>query len=72
MRNKIVYILLIINILFSCKEKDNAVVSYWPDGSLKSELHYKDGKLDGVCRWYYREGKPELEVTYSMNVLDGE
>lgn len=74
MRNKIfISILLIINIFFSaCKEKDDAVVSYWPDGKLKSELHYTDGKLDGVCRWYYSNGKPEMEVTYSMNVLNGE
>lgn len=72
MRNKIIYILLIINILFSCKEKDAPVVSYWDDGVLKSELKYKDGKLDGVCRWYYRNGKPEMEVTYSMDKLNGE
>lgn len=72
MRNKIIYILLIINILFSCKEKDAPVVSYWDDGVLKSELRYKDGKLDGVCRWYYRNGKPEIEVTYSMDKLNGE
>ena len=72
MRNKIIYILLIINILFSCKEKDAPVVSYWDDGVLKSELRYKDGKLDGVCRWYYRNGKPEMEVTYSMDKLNGE
>ena len=71
MRNKIIYILL-INILFSCKEKDAPVVSYWDDGVLKSELRYKDGKLDGVCRWYYRNGKPEMEVTYSMDKLNGE
>ena len=72
MRNKIIYILFIINILFSCKEKDAPVVSYWDDGVLKSELRYKDGKLDGVCRWYYRNGKPEMEVTYSMDKLNGE
>jgi len=72
MRNKVIYILLIINILFSCKEKDAPVVSYWDDGVLKSELRYKDGKLDGVCRWYYRNGKPEMEVTYSMDKLNGE
>lgn len=71
MRNKIVCILLIINILFSCKEKDDVVVSYWSDGVLKSELRYKDGKLDGICRWYYPNGNPEMEATYSMNVLNG-
>lgn len=72
MKNKIIHILLIINVLFSCKEKDAPVVSYWDDGVLKSELRYKDGKLDGVCRWYYRNGKPEMEVTYSMDKLNGE
>ena len=74
MRNKfVISILLIINLLFlSCKEKNDAVVSYWGDGKLKSELRYTDGKLDGVCRWYYRNGKPEMEATYSMNVLNGE
>lgn len=72
MKNKIIHILLIINVLFSCKEKDAPVVSYWDDGVLKSELRYKDGKLDGVCRWYYRNGKPEIEVTYSMDKLNGE
>lgn len=72
MKNKIIHILLIINVLFSCKEKDAPVVSYWDDGVLKSELRYKDGKLDGVCRWYYRNGKPEMEVIYSMDKLNGE
>ena len=71
MKNKIVYILLIFNLLISCQEKDDAVVAYWGDGVIKSELRYKDGKLDGVCRWYYRNGKPEMEATYTMNVLNG-
>lgn len=67
-------IILIINIFFnSCKEKDDAVVSYWAGGKIKkSELRYTDGKLDGICRWYYRDGKPEMEVTYKMGVLNGE
>ena len=74
MRNRIfISILLIINAFFiSCKEKNDAVVSYWPDGKLKSELRYTDGKLDGVCKWFYSNGNPEMEVTYSMNELNGE
>lgn len=73
MKNKIIYILLIINVLFlSCKEKGDAVVSYWPNGKVKSELRYKDGKLDGVCKWYYNNGTPSMEAIYSMNVLNGE
>lgn len=72
MRDKIICILLIINVLFSCKEKDEPVVSYWPDGNLKSELRYTDGKLDGACKWYYSNGKPSMEAVYKMNVLNGE
>lgn len=72
MKSNIVFILLILNILVSCKEKNAPVLSYWPDGILKSELHYTDGKLDGLCRWYYSNGKPSMEASYKMNVLDGE
>ena len=74
MRNKFfISILLIISILLpSCREKDDAVRSYWPDGTLKSELRYTDGKLDGQCRWYYDNGKPSMEAVYKMNVLNGE
>lgn len=72
MRNRfVIAILLIVNILFSCKEKDNAVVSYWPDGKVKSELRYTDGKLDGLCKWYYNNGNPSMEAVYKMNVMDG-
>ena len=74
MKNKIIIpILLIISVfLTSCEEKDNEVLSYWPDGTVKSELRYTDGKLDGVCKWYYGNGKPSMEAVYTMNVLNGE
>lgn len=72
MRSKfLVAILLIVTILFSCKEKDNAVVSHWPDGKVKSELRYKDDKLDGVCKWYYNNGNPSMEAVYENNILNG-
>lgn len=73
MKNKVfISILLIINVLFlSCKEKDDAVVSYWPDGKVKSELRYNEGKLDGLCKWYYNNGNPSMEATYSNNILNG-
>ena len=72
MKTKIlVVILLIVNILFSCKEKDKPVVSYWPDGKVKSELRYKDGQLDGQCKWYYSNGNPSMEAVYENNVLNG-
>ena len=65
-------ILLTINLLFSCKEKNKVVVSYWPDGKVKSELRYTEGKLDGLCKWYYSNGNPSMEAVYKMNILNGE
>ncbi|MBQ4206079.1 MAG: hypothetical protein II662_05425, partial [Bacteroidales bacterium] len=72
MKNRLfIAILLIINILFSCKEKNDAVVSYWPDGKVKSELRYADDKLNGLCKWYYSNGNPSMEAVYENNVLNG-
>ena len=64
-------ILLIINLLISCEKDDKAVLSYWPDGKVKSELRYTDGMLDGQCKWYYSNGNPSMEAVYKMNVLNG-
>ena len=47
--NRILTCFVICVFLFSCsvnKEKD-VVRSYWENGNVKSELRYKDGKLDG-------------------------
>jgi len=30
---------------------------YYDNGMLKSERYYKDGKLDGSCRFYTETGK---------------
>lgn len=59
-------------LLMSCAPKDDAVYSYWDNGNVRSELRYSDGKLDGVCKWYYSSGTQSMESAYSMNVLDGE
>ena len=72
MKNRLfIAILLIVNVLFSCKEKNDAVVSYWPDGKVKSELRYADEKLNGLCKWYYSNGNPSMEAVYENNVLNG-
>ena len=73
MKNRFyIAILLIISILTSCEKDDKAVVSYWPDGKVKSELRYsEDGQLDGLCRWYYSNGNPSMEAVYKTNTLNG-
>ena len=63
-------ILASLTILFvSCSKSTKN--TYWENGQLKSELSYKDGKLNGVAVWYYQNGEKELEAHYKNNVLDG-
>lgn len=68
----LVPILFLLTVTLSCAPKDDAVYSYWDNGNVRSELRYSDGKLDGVCRWYYSSGVKSMESVYAMNVLNGE
>lgn len=71
MKNKLlISIFLVIGFMSSCTE-DGADKNIQSDGQMKSELSYTDGKYDGVCKWYYSNGKLMMEATYSMNVLNG-
>jgi antitoxin component YwqK of YwqJK toxin-antitoxin module len=36
-----------------------------------SEENYKDGKLDGNCNYYYKDGQLAKEENYTNGVLDG-
>lgn len=61
-------------LIVSCSNNaDKDIVrSYWENGNLKSELRYKDGKLNGECFWYYYNSKPEMKTTYELGKLNGE
>ena len=72
--NKMLYFMVMLFLVTSCKndsEKD-VVKAYYENGNLKSELRYKDGRLNGKCVWYYPNGKPELSINYVMDTLQGE
>ncbi len=72
--NRIFYFVLVLLFVSSCNndsEKD-VVKSYYENGNLKSELRYKEGRLNGKCVWYYPNGKPELSINYVMDTLQGE
>ena len=61
--NRILPLFLICMFLLSCSTNDDkdVVRSYWENGNLKSELRYKDGKLNGDCCWYFSNGKPDMK-----------
>ncbi len=60
---------LIVLLIVSCSTSTKK--TYWENGQLKSELTYKDGKLNGRAVWYYENGEKELEAYYKDNILDG-
>ncbi|MBO6026672.1 MAG: toxin-antitoxin system YwqK family antitoxin [Bacteroidales bacterium] len=57
--------------MMSCADSDSVKKDYWENGNLKSELRYQDGVLDGLCSWYMMNGKPQMEVTYKDNKMNG-
>jgi antitoxin component YwqK of YwqJK toxin-antitoxin module len=46
--------------------------SYREDGSLLSEIFYKDSIREGLARNYFRNGKVQTEVNYVKGVKEGE
>lgn len=52
--------------------KDNGVDRvYREDGSLYSEMSYKDHKLHGICKTYHENGKVFREETYTNDKKHG-
>lgn len=65
----IVLTLLISGILISCKSDIRK--SFWENGNPKSVLVYVDGKLEGMCSWYYENGIIQQQTNYQDNKLHG-
>ena len=53
------------------KKKEEIKVEYYDNGNKKSEIHYKNGKLDGVQTYWYEDGNKELERHYKDGEMDG-
>jgi len=45
--------------------------TYYPNGNLNCEIHYKDGKRDGLCRAFYENGNSKVEVNYKDGKYNG-
>ncbi len=61
-------IFLLVCILTGCTRTK---IQYWENGNKKSEMAYRNGKLQGVATWYYQDGKKHYEVTYKDDLLEG-
>lgn len=61
-------VFMAVLIITSCSKVDK---DYYENGNLKSELPYKNGKLNGTARWYYEDGVIQLEVPYVDDQIEG-
>ena len=39
-------------------------VEYYENGNKKSEVHYKNGKMDGLYAMWWRNGQKKLEIHF--------
>ncbi|HEX5030882.1 MAG TPA: toxin-antitoxin system YwqK family antitoxin [Candidatus Eisenbacteria bacterium] len=51
--------------------KDGTYVEKWPDGKLKLEAHYKDGKLHGLMRRWHENGQLAAHEEYENGKWEG-
>ncbi|MBL6449889.1 toxin-antitoxin system YwqK family antitoxin [Fulvivirga sp. 29W222] len=54
------------------RKKDGLVKQYRSDGSLKTEITFKNGKKNGSAKSYYKNGKLRQQISYVNNVKHGE
>ena len=58
-----------LSVFVSCS--DGVQKDYWENGQLKSELRYKDGKLNGESVWYTPDGRVMTRAFYLDDTLNG-
>lgn len=46
--------------------------SYYPNGQIRSKGTIKNGKRDGVWKWFHKDGTIWTDEKYSNGELDGE
>lgn len=57
--------------MVSCDSNVKVKKDYYENGTLKSELRYENGMLNGCSVWYLANGKKQIEVTYRNDTMDG-
>jgi len=46
-------------------------INHWTEGGKQAEWHLKDGKRDGPCKWWHRNGEMWKKCTYRLELLNG-
>lgn len=69
MKSAIITILFLLTInLFS---QQDSLVNYFPDGKIESIIHTYNGVREGAALFYYPNGNPKEERTYSKDKVEG-
>ncbi len=50
--------------------KDGTYKTYYEDGTIKSQITYKNSQLDGKCIYYNIKGEPEEIVLYKNGEIE--
>jgi len=76
MKTKLLTFLLAPSFLFLFSgfvfcQKTEVKKEYWGEGKLKSEKHYKDGKIDGFFTIWHKNGKKHYKTHFKADKKDG-
>lgn len=64
-----IMIIIIINKIFKDERMYREIISH--RGQIVSEYYVKNGKLEGVCKDYYKNGQLSSEENYKNGKLEG-
>jgi hypothetical protein len=53
--------------LYKNNRKTGLWINYYPNGKIKSEINFEDGKPGGSAKTYYENGKKQEEGTWKSN-----
>jgi antitoxin component YwqK of YwqJK toxin-antitoxin module len=58
---------------FSAGVRDGEMIDYWPDRekAIDRTIPYRKGRIEGMARAYYADGKPKWEKPFRNNVQHG-
>ena len=68
---KIAVVCLAIMLIAPVRGIAEVVEEYWPDGQVKWERNYQDGKLDGISKHYGQDGTLLAEENYENGKKNG-